>query len=217
MFKQVSVKPLWLDLRFLSCLGEVMVVIGSAVVIRAAPNCHRFHWLWCVFSTNPRNVCLKSQGSSFELKFEFFPDIKPDRSEEEVTISSWQWERIMSPALASVIPALPLLFPLCVLAIFLLNLLWSSLISLQSPSPAWASRLCTSEASCAASTLRARAGRGACVPSSPLYSWRQWLLSPGPATTSTTGKVSHRGAADLDLKSLQGPFIFHLILIFTWG
>lgn len=63
-------------------------------------------------------------------------------------------------------------------------------VFIQLPLQGWVSQPCTSGANCAASTKGARAGHGGCVPSSPLCSWPAWSLSPGPATSSTTGKVS---------------------------
>lgn len=59
----------------------------------------------------------------------------------------------------------------------------------QSPSQVWDSQHCTLQESSAASMLRAKAERGACVLSSHLYSSRPSLPSPERATTNTTGKV----------------------------
>lgn len=59
----------------------------------------------------------------------------------------------------------------------------------QFPSQVWDSQHCTLQESSAASMLRAKAERGACVLSSHLYSSRPSLPSPERATTNTTGKV----------------------------
>lgn len=53
----------------------------------------------------------------------------------------------------------------------------------------WVSPPCMWRVSCGASAQGARAGRGGCVPFSPLYSSHPWLPSPEPVTTNTTGKV----------------------------
>ena len=66
---------------------------------------------------------------------------------------------------------------------------WSFSPRSQSPLQVWVSLGCTSQGSCAASMQRDKAERGGCVPSSHLYFSQQWLPSPEPATTSTTGKV----------------------------
>ena len=66
---------------------------------------------------------------------------------------------------------------------------WSFSPRSQSPLQVWVSLGCTSQESCAASMQRDKAERGGCVPSSHLYFSQQWLPSPEPATTSTTGKV----------------------------
>ena len=59
----------------------------------------------------------------------------------------------------------------------------------QFPLQVWVSQHCILQESCTASTQQVKAERGGSAPSSHLFSSQQWLPSPGPATTSTTGKV----------------------------